>query len=428
MPANMRKHFSTFFFCFIVISLSAKSQNSPSSTFFQMINVSAYKGAPFTLTCMMYAERIDSFSGTALMALGVAKGRQVSQALGKLPMEDFKPGTWNKLILSGNLDPHADTLAIGSLYYGKARFSFDGMKLIINGKEVLVKNGDFEDAGLSAWQFANTRQNVKITVNNQSANSGKQGLSIDTWDMITVGYGNNSKTGHYANINGNRIYYEMYGEGTPLLLLHGALQSIKDFKDQIPDLAKSFKVIAVDTRGHGRSTADTTRLTYELYADDMYKLLNELHLDSVNVLGWSDGGNTGLILAMQHPEKVKKLAVMGAVLFNNETSVYSWISDTIRSQIKDFKQNSQIPGIGFKIRVKQCLLDEPNINPLSLKSIQCPVLVMAGQHDLILPSHTKLIAHSIPTSELKIFRKASHEAPQEIPDLFNKTVRGFFLR
>lgn len=118
--------------------------------------------------------------------------------------------------------------------------------------------------------------------------------------------------------------------------------AIQTFASQIPALSKHYKVIAVDTRGHGKSTADTTKLTYELYADDTYKLLNELKLDSVNVLGWSDGGNTGLILAMQHPEKVKKLAIMGANLYNDNTAVQEWVNDTLRQQIKRLEQTGSL--------------------------------------------------------------------------------------
>lgn len=417
----MKKYF-ILCYAVILVSLSARSQ-TPSSTFFQMVHVADHKGVSFTLECMVFSEQPLTDAGAALMALGVSKGRHVSTALGKLPIENFKPGEWNKLTLSGKIE--ADTLAIGVLYYGKAKFSFDDVKFLIDGKDMAVKNAGFEDADLATWKFANKREGVNVAATSEFY-TGKQALCIDATRMITREYGNNSTTGRYADINGNRIYYEIYGEGPPLLLLHGALQSIKDFNKQIPDLARSYKVIAVDTRGHGKSTADTTRLTYELYADDMYRLLNELHLDSVNVLGWSDGGNTGLILAMQHPEKVKKLAVMGAVLFNDNTSILSWVNDTIRSQIKEFERSREIPGIDFKLRVKYCLLEEPHINPLSLRSIKCPVLVMAGQHDVVLPAHTKLIAKSIPGAELKIFRKASHDAPQEIPEVFNKAVLGLF--
>ena len=357
-----------------------------------------------------------------LMGLSFSKGKMLTVATGKRNMENFKPGEWNELVLSGKIDKNADQLAIGALYDGQAKFLYDGMQLTIKGQEIPLRNGDFEDEDMTPWKFANKPALVTTAITAQLAFSGKHSLCIDA---LSGAYGSNNKAGHYVNINGNRIYYEEYGEGTPLLLLHGALQSIDAFYNQIPQLSKSFKVIAVDTRGHGKSTADSTRLTYELYADDMNKLLDSLHLDSVNVLGWSDGGNTGLILAMQHPEKVKKLAVTGAVLFNDHTSILAWVNDTIRNQIANMEKTGEH---SFELRVKQCLLDEPHISPNALKAIQCPVLVMVGEHDVVKPAHTELIAKSITHSELVIFKNATHDVPADVPEQFNKTVETFLLK
>ncbi|WP_089811878.1 alpha/beta fold hydrolase [Chitinophaga sp. YR627] len=425
----MMRKIPAFIACCIAlfIALTARSQDGQPPVFFQSIDVSAYKGASFTVECWMYAEREENNSGTALMALGYDQQTQVSTAIGKLSMEDFKAGEWNRLKVSGKIDKRTQSLYIGALYSGKARFFFDDMKLFINKKEVPVKNAGFEEADLGAWKFINQPSAVKVAVTDQQVHGDKQALSIDASGIVSLTYGNNEKTGKYAMINGNRIYYEEYGEGEPLLLLHGALESIVHYEKQIPALSKSFRVIAVDTRGHGKSTADTTRLTYELYADDMYKLLNELKLDSVNILGWSDGGITGLILAMRHPEKVKKLAAMGANLCPDTTALYGWLIDTVKNQIKVL-ETQHTPVSEFAIRVNRSMLEEPHIDPQALKAIRCPVLVMAGEHDMIKEAHTRLIAASIPGAELVIFRNASHYAPSEIPDEFNKQVEVFFKK
>ncbi|ACU64541.1 alpha/beta hydrolase fold protein [Chitinophaga pinensis DSM 2588] len=411
----------------LVTSLMANAQDGQPPVFFQSIDVSTYKGASFTIECWMYAERTENNSGTALMALGYNQQTQVSTAIGKLSMEDFKAGEWNRLTVSGKIDKRTQSLFIGALYSGKARFFFDDMKLFINKKEVPVKNAGFEDTDLSAWKFINQPSSVKVSVTAQLVHGDKQALSIDASEIVSLDYGNNERTGKYATINGNRIYYEEYGEGQPLLLLHGALESIRHYEKQIPALAQSFRVIAVDTRGHGKSTADTTRLTYELYADDMYKLLNELKLDSVDVLGWSDGGITGLILAMCHPEKVKKLAAMGANLYPDTTALYGWLVDTIQHQIKVIEAE-HTPSNAFALRVNRCMLEEPHIDPSTLRTIQCPVLVMAGEHDVIKEAHTRLIAASIPGAELVIIKNASHYAPIEVPDEFNKQVETFLKK
>ena len=122
-------------------------------------------------------------------------------------------------------------------------------------------------------------------------------------------------------IRGFKTYYETYGTGMPMLLIHGNGGSIASFKYQIPYFSKEYHVIAVDSRSQGRSIDDNDSLSFEMMADDLNGLLDTLHVDSCYVLGWSDGGINGLLLAMRHPEKVKKLAVTGANLWPDSTAI-----------------------------------------------------------------------------------------------------------
>ncbi|HLG36112.1 MAG TPA: alpha/beta hydrolase [Bacteroidia bacterium] len=239
-------------------------------------------------------------------------------------------------------------------------------------------------------------------------------------------FGDNKEVGKFISINGIIIYYETYGVGEPLLLLHGNGQSIIDFENQIPEFSKLFKVIAVDSRAQGKSTDSKKELSYDLMADDMNELLDSLHLDSVNVVGWSDGGNTGLIIAMKYPGKVKKLAVMGANLYPDKTSV----------NIKDLREARRIKLLLSVLaffsnqaehdkKLIKMLLKYPKINPKDLRNVKVPTLVMAGDSDIIRESHTKLIANTIPNAQLVIFPNSSHFIPQENPNLFNQTVLNF---
>lgn len=123
--------------------------------------------------------------------------------------------------------------------------------------------------------------------------------------------GSNTEIGKYIAIDKSKIYYEIYGQGTPLLLLHGGLGSIENFKKCIPELASHFKVIALDSPGHGRSS-QTDSLSYEFLSDKISIFIDSLQLDSLYVMGWSDGGVIGLILASDRPDKVKKLIAVGA--------------------------------------------------------------------------------------------------------------------
>ncbi len=118
-----------------------------------------------------------------------------------------------------------------------------------------------------------------------------------------IEYGSNSSGGKYININDIIVYYEVYGEGELLLLLHGNSGSIENFIYQIPELSKHFKVIAIDSRAQGRTSDSDKEITYALMASDMSELIDKLNLGKVNIVGWSDGGNIGLELAFASSRK-----------------------------------------------------------------------------------------------------------------------------
>ncbi|HEY8782908.1 MAG TPA: alpha/beta hydrolase [Mucilaginibacter sp.] len=137
----------------------------------------------------------------------------------------------------------------------------------------------------------------------------------------TTMYGRNPAVGKYADIRGFKMYYETYGTGEPLLIIHGNGGSINNFLYQIPYFAKNYQVITADSRAQGKSVDPTDSLSYEMMTDDLNALLDNLHLKSCYVIGWSDGGINGLLLAIRHPDKVKKLAVTGANLWPDTTAV-----------------------------------------------------------------------------------------------------------
>ena len=174
-------------------------------------------------------------------------------------------------------------------------------------------------------------------------------------------YGNNPKAGKYTNIRGFNMYYEVYGTGKPLLLIHGNGGSIENFKNQIPYFAKNYKVIVADSRAQGKSTDTSDSLTYEMMADDLNALLNKLRVDSCYVIGWSDGGIDGLLLAMRHPEKVKKLAVTGANLWPDTTTIqpdlFQWIVSTNDSLAKV----SQLPAVKAQKKLLNLMILHPHI-------------------------------------------------------------------
>ncbi|MFT3823731.1 MAG: alpha/beta hydrolase [Chitinophagaceae bacterium] len=249
----------------------------------------------------------------------------------------------------------------------------------------------------------------------------------------TPKYGENPAAGHRAKIRGINMYYEVYGEGQPLLIIHGNSGSIGDFSAQIPYFSKNYKVIVADSRDHGQ-TLDTLHmddsLTYEMMSDDYAALLTSLNIDSAYVLGWSDGGINGLLLAMRHPEKVKKLAITGANLWPDTMAVEPLIITRftgIRNYYQKLNQTKKTVESQVLLRHFNLMLDQPHISPDQLKKIQCPTLVMAGDHDVIRVPHTVLIAQSIPKSTLWIAPDAGHGLPVfKHKDKFNAQVDEFF--
>ncbi|MBD2715300.1 alpha/beta fold hydrolase [Microvirga sp. STR05] len=235
-------------------------------------------------------------------------------------------------------------------------------------------------------------------------------------------YGDSAAVGRTVAIEGGTLYYEEYGHGEPLLLLHGNSQSIAAFSAQIGELSQHFRVIAVDTRAQGRSQdATTTPLSYERFAADMRQLLDTLHLRQVNVLGWSDGGNTALTMALRYPAYVRRLAVLGANLFPGPEAFTPELETLLRRRAAHPEAASPT-----QTRLLNLLLQEPHLTPADLARIQAPALAMAGEHDVIRPAHTRAIAAALPHGTLLLLPGATHYAPVETPRLFTEQVLRFF--
>ncbi|HUN87339.1 MAG TPA: alpha/beta hydrolase [Terriglobales bacterium] len=241
-----------------------------------------------------------------------------------------------------------------------------------------------------------------------------------------VKYGSNAAAGHTFVQDGIKLYYEIYGSGQPLLVVHGNGGSIHDLSAQVAYFRKHYRVIAMDSRDQGKSDDSPDKITYEKMTDDLAALLDHLQTGPVDVLGWSDGGIEALLLGVRHPDKVKKIAAMAANLNPTEEALYP----EVIKMVKDFEATpsaqSDTPQGHRELKVTEMLLLEPHIDPKELESIKAPTLVLAGDHDLIRDEHTLEIYHHIPNSELAIFPNATHMIPFDDPATFNSVVDHFF--
>ena len=228
-------------------------------------------------------------------------------------------------------------------------------------------------------------------------------------------YGNNPKAGHYVQVKDAKIYYEVYGKGQPIVLLHGGLfGSTVEFSDYIDRLKKNFQVIAISTRGHGKSEIGTEPLTLEQRANDAMAVINAVTKDSVIVLGFSDGGYSAYKLGAMYPDRVKKMIVIGA--------------GEIRPGLREFKftakQAMEMDKPFWEQQLK--LMPEPNrledvfnqvancynnvtVSKEVLSTIKCPVLVMAGDRDGGNPVERVVSAgRFIPNHQISIIPNTGH--------------------
>ena len=239
-------------------------------------------------------------------------------------------------------------------------------------------------------------------------------------------YGNNPAAGHYLSTRGVNLYYETYGQGEPLLLLHGNGGSIENMANQIPFFSEHYKVIAIDTRAHGKSKDPSDSLSFEQIVDDFSALLDTLHLDSCYVIGWSDGGIDALLLAIRHPDKVKRMAFTGANLTPDTNGITPFVFSLIKTEHANLLKQPHTPENKNRQKIVDLDLYQPNITLDQLHQIRCPTLVIGGDHDVIPVLHTVLIAQNISQSYLWIVPNSGHSVPIFKVDQFNPLIYDFF--
>src|SRR6476646_7085619 len=240
--------------------------------------------------------------------------------------------------------------------------------------------------------------------------------------QYSIKYGDNKEAGNYKKINGINLYYEIYGTGNPLIFLHGNGGSIRSSRAKIEYFKKYFKVIAIDSRGHGKSIDTTTKqLTYVQMANDIKVLLDSLNIDSAFVQGQSDGGVLGLLLAINFPGKISKLATYGAKMFPGKKAIFDEIDNLVLDTLKTTKNFN-------KKRLYSLMAYQPDITEKDLQKIKCPVLIMSGDRDAIRLEHSIKIFNNIPNSNLFVMPGATHYGTVEKPELFDLVLLDFLNR
>ena len=239
----------------------------------------------------------------------------------------------------------------------------------------------------------------------------------------------------YVQHDGARIWFAAYGSGTPVILLHGGLGHSGNWGYQVPALIEAgYRVVLVDSRGHGRSTRDARPFKYELMASDVLAVMDSLQLKEAALVGWSDGACIALICAMKAPERVSGVFFFGCNMDPSGTKDIEpnpILDRCLRRHAKDYALLSATPdGFGeFVEAVSQMMNTEPNYSAGDLALIRVPVAIVQSEHDeFIRIDHARYLAESIPGAELRILPEVSHFAPLQRPGQFNSEVLAFLDR
>ena len=235
----------------------------------------------------------------------------------------------------------------------------------------------------------------------------------------------------YAPVNGIRIWYAEFGQGEPVLLLHGGVANANYWGNQVRALMLHYRVIVMDSRGHGRSSRDRRPFGYDLMADDTVALFDYLKIQKAAIVGWSDGAIIGLDIAMRHSDRISKLFAFAA---NYDTS---GVADIARSPVftafearagHEYATLSPTPGnyAAFLAAITAMWNREPNWHAREFRAIHVPTWIVDADHDeAITPDQPRTMAKWIPNAGLLIEPDVSHFAFLQDPEQFTRDVEHF---
>ena len=231
------------------------------------------------------------------------------------------------------------------------------------------------------------------------------------------------------------MYFDLRGEGKPLILLHGGLGSSEDWVNQVPVFSQMFRVIRPDSRGQGRTTDSDAPISYHLMAEDTVRLMDYLQIESAYIVGWSDGGIIGIDLAIHHPERVAALVAYGANITPDglQPSVIAFLRNSPVDQLQNdvegeyrglSPQPEHLPIVIGKM--VSMWLTEPDFSAQELGSIRTPTLILDGQNEeIVRADQARAIAAAIPNAELVILPNVGHYALTQTPEAWNEAVLNF---
>jgi pimeloyl-ACP methyl ester carboxylesterase len=240
--------------------------------------------------------------------------------------------------------------------------------------------------------------------------------------------------GDYVNVNGVHTYFEVSGAGRPLVLLHGGLGGVHSWIAQVPTLAERYEVFVPEQRGRGHTPDVEGAITYQVLAEDTIAFLQRSVAEPAHVVGASDGGIIGLLVAMQRPDLLRRLVTIGTN-FHREglLSGSSWTDlspedDSWAMPRQRYQAVSPDGADHWSVifgKLQRMWQEEPTLTVGDLANIPIPVLVMVGDDDAVVPTHTIALYEALPLGELAVIPGTSHAAFMEKPELVNRLILDF---
>lgn len=420
---------------FLALHLSAQTPDTDPpplaanfSVWSQRLDMSAYVGKKYRLQAAIRAE-IGADSSAALVFIRneyPEGGFQKWTYMDNMRNRQVRHRDWKTYTLESTVDQRAPFVGFGCNAFGAGNFYYDDLQLSVEAepgkwKNIPIPNGNFEQKNLDPWLQTQlgvrfTAKDAYATLDKKGAFEGKQCLHIEN---KFIPYGSNPAAARYFDVNGIRLYAEIYGEGPALVLLPTNGGAIMSSAALIPDLAKKFRVIAFDTRGQGKSTNNGTALSHAQIADDILKGLNQMGVDSACFIGYGDGAVQAMHLALANPKLVKRILAASTCILVDSTAIYPIILAGIDKLILNTTDPKELESLKFN--------KEPTgISTTLLKKIQCPVLLITGDRDWVKPEHTLQMFKAIPRAQLCIVPGTTTNFAIEKSDLFLQLAFEFF--
>lgn len=420
----MRHIISPAFILFLILIVSGSVAQDRWGSYAREIPTKGYEGRKFRLQADIKAIVEDDSASARLWArVDKATGTAYFNNMWNRPVRNNQ---WQTYTIDGKIDSAATRIYFGALTELNGKFYYDNIKLSVEtapGKWETIYSTDFEK-DLTGWNpgtgFGSSGVNVLYKTSLQTDAVAKSKVLLMEGTTIP-NFGNNKKAGKFADVNGIKLYYEVYGDGPPLVVLHGNGGSSGSAGSHMPALIKKYKVIAIDSRAQGKSGDTDKPLTYDQMAADVNELLNQLNIDSAFIWGQSDGAILCLVMAIDYPKKVKRVVAFAPNTVPDSSAVFGWAVTAVNRTIAKSTDKKEV-------KLYEMMRDYPNIPYGKLGTIKAPCLIMGGDRDVIRPEHLVKMFQSIPNSQLCILPGATHGGAWEQQERFLSILNDFFLK